>query len=136
MPRRARSALSAGLLLPVAAVLLLLLGGGYFGMRILTKDRRDPASFHGVTQLDVNQYLENGNSLRGNTYQITGVVENQLKWTATGGRILSVQIQGNPLPVRIPADIANESIQKGEEYRFKVQVEQDGLLVAKTLEKI
>jgi hypothetical protein len=136
MPRRSRSALKPSLALPLLAGLILVLGGGYLGVKLASGKKGANSSFHGVTQLDLEQYLENGNSLRGNTYQITGTVDAQLKWSPTLGRILSVQVDGSPLPVKIPPELGSGSIQKGEEYRFKVQIEQDGLLVATTLEKI
>ena len=90
--------------------------------------------FHGLTHLDVQDYLENSKSLQGNVYKIEGRVEDQLGWSRDG-RVLMVVSQGNPVGVKVPAAFSDQNIQAGQSFAFKVRVGQHGVLVVEALKK-
>lgn len=116
------------LLLIIAAV-----GGGY----ILVRKLQDP--YRTIPALDVAAYLENSNSLRGNTYKVTGTVWNSLSWSPTVGRLFSVEVTSpngiDVLPVLIPVDFNHVNIQKGQRFVFRIEVNELGILLTRDLNK-
>lgn len=95
--------------------------------------------FLNMTELEVNSYLDNANSLRGNQYRCTGVIDSALAWSPTSGRLLSVRMDsdGGPefVPVLVPAQFNDLNIQKGQGYQFHVEVVENGVLRAQDLRK-
>jgi hypothetical protein len=134
MPRRASSGIHPAWII----VVILLIGGaigvGYFLMGKVS----DP--YRTLTPLSVSEYLENSNSLRGNTYKVTGTVWNSLAWSPTTGRLFSIEVQGDHstsvLPLLIPASFNQINIQKGQRYVFKVEIDEKGILKVKDLNKV
>ena len=92
-----------------------------------------------LTDLEVNSYLDNANSLRGNQYRCTGVIDSALAWSPPTGRLLSVRMDsdGGPefFPVLVPAQFNDLNIQKGQGYQFHVEVVENGVLRAQDLRK-
>ncbi len=113
-------------------VLALLLGGGYAIFNHFGGAQAD--GFHGLTHLDIDDYLENSKSLQGNVYKVEGRVEDQLAWSPEG-RVLMVVSQGNPVGVKVPAEFNDQNIQAGQSFAFKVRVGRQGVLVVEALKK-
>lgn len=131
MGRRARSTPPAGLLIAALAVLLLLIaGGGYFL-------GGSGAPYRTAPEFPVEEYLANSSSLRGNSYRLTGAVLNSIAWSQESGRLISVEPTGSdsPIPVVVPAELGEVSIQKGQRFHFLVEVREKGILYAKDLTK-
>jgi hypothetical protein len=112
-------------------VLLIAAGAGYF----LLHQGGERASLRTVESLDPDLYLENANSLRGNTYKMDVEIESALGNSPKQGRLFSVQLNsasksGAPviLPVLIPTSLGALTIQKGQKYLMKVKVVENGLL--------
>ena len=86
------------------------------------------------TELNIDEYMNNANALRGNAYRVTGKIDQQLKWTLTRGRLFSVLASGggrtSPVPVLVPQRFSHLNIEKGTEFTFVVEVSNDGVLVA------
>ena len=93
-----------------------------------------------VAVLDVASYLENSNSLRGNTYKITGTILNSLGWAPNTGRLFSVEVGIDStscvLPVFIPTQFGSVNVQKGQRFFFKVKVDENGILKVEDLQKV
>lgn len=86
--------------------------------------------------LDVSSYLENANSLRGNTYRLDGEVVNSLAMSPQRGRLISVQPEeGGILPLMIPERFNHLNIQRGQKFVFMVQVDERGILQVTELTK-
>jgi hypothetical protein len=133
MPRRASSSTSPVWILAAAVLLIASVAGGYF----LYNNVSDP--YRTLSVLDVGSYLENSNSLRGNTYKISGTIANSLSWSPTVGRLFSVDVESNSggdvLPLLIPAEFNQVNIQKGQKFNFEIEVGDKGLLKAKGIKK-
>ncbi|MCX7887966.1 MAG: hypothetical protein N3B01_12030, partial [Verrucomicrobiae bacterium] len=103
MPRRASSKLHPGWLVAVGLLMAAAIAGGYW----LWGKVNDP--YRTIQPLDVLAYLENANSLRGNTYRVTGTVWNSLGWSPAAGRLFSVEVgagkPGDLLPLLVPASL-------------------------------
>jgi hypothetical protein len=134
MARRASSSIHP---LWIGVLLLLLvaaIAGGYF----LFGRVNDP--YRTISALDVGVYLENSNSLRGNTYKVTGIVLNSLAWSATAGRLFSVEVGAGSntdvLPVLIPVQFNHVNVQKGQKFIFQIEVDEKGILKARDLQKV
>ena len=133
MARRAHRTSTPAVGLGVVALFLLL---GALGAFIFQKGS-DP--YRTVELLKPQDYLENANSLRGNVYQLEGVIANSLGSTPEKGRLFSLRITHGeeewPLPVLVPPDYRNMNLQKGQRYRIKVKVNQGGLLEIEEMTK-
>ena len=114
-----------GLLVTLAVV------GGYFG----THQGGGDASLRTTEELDPALYYENANSLRGNTYKIDAEIDSSLGNSPTKGRLFSVVLKQpgkgaapSILPVLVPLELGNLTIQKGQHYVMRVKVVENGLL--------
>ena len=123
MPRRSRSTLPVGkILVGVAAVVALMVGG--FSFLSPTRSLRTTSSF------PLRDYLENADSLRGNTYQIEATVSQTLAYAPASGRLVSVEAGGGDLlPILIPKSIST-NVERGQKLVFQVTVEDKGLVTA------
>ncbi|MCX6967103.1 MAG: hypothetical protein NTZ46_04875 [Verrucomicrobia bacterium] len=120
----------------IALVFFLIIGAvttGYF----LVGRVSDP--YRTLAPLEVPAYLENSNSLRGNSYKINGTIWNYLASSTQAGRLFSVEVNTGAsteiLPVFIPAEFNSVNIQKGQHFNFSVEVDEKGILSVKGLKK-
>lgn len=130
MARRASS--SANPLWFVAAALLALcaIAGGF----VMFNRSGDP--YRAMTPLPVADYLENSNSLRGNTYKLDGTISQSIEWSPTAGRLFSVEAGADVLPILFPATLNHINLDRGQRYYFKIQVGDKGVLTAQDVKKI
>ena len=131
MPRRASSSANPVWILVIIVFLAGSLGGGYF----LYNTVSDP--YRTLTALDTQSYMQNSNSLRGNTYKLSGTIGNQLSWSPIG-RLFSVDVEGgnDVVPLLVPPEFNQINIQKGQKFYFQVEVGDKGLLKAKAIKKV
>ncbi len=116
-------------MLVVAVLVIGALGAGYF----LFGRSGDP--FRTVSSLPVQDYLQNSNSLRGNIYKLDATVSQSLQWSPTLGRLFSVEVNGEVLPILVPAQFNNVNIERGQRFFFKVEVGDRGILRAQDVKK-
>ena len=130
MARRASS--SAHPLWFAAAALLALcaIAGGF----VMFNRSGDP--YRAMTPLPVADYLENSNSLRGNSYKLDGTIAQSIEWSPTAGRLFSVEAGADVLPILIPAALNHLNLDRGQRYWFKIQVGDKGVLTAQEVKKI
>ena len=130
MARRASS--SANPLWFVAALLLALgaIAGGFFVFN------RSGDPYRAMTPLPVADYLENSNSLRGNTYKLDATISQSIEWSPTAGRLFSVDVGPDVLPILIPASLNHVNLDRGQRYYFKIQVGDKGVLTAQDVKKV
>jgi hypothetical protein len=91
--------------------------------------------FSGTNELPFLDYRENPNSLSGNQYRVTGKITEKLKWTPDEGQLIGLFVdqgeQGKgPIGIRIPANISQVNLERGNSYTFKVKINREGLPVA------
>lgn len=134
MARRASFSIHPAWVLVVVLLIGGAIGGGYF----LVGRVNDP--YRTTAALNVGAYLENSNSLRGNTYKVTGTVWNSLGWSPTEGRLFSIEVDSTTgvdvLPVLIPPEFNHVNVQKGQRFIFKIEVNDKGILETKQLNKV
>ena len=115
------------------AVLILGISGIF-----ISQKNNDP--YQSTEALKPGDYLENANSLRGNTYRLEGVIAASLGWSQEKGRLFSIRVsQGekdSPLPILVPTTFREINLQKGQRYRLKVRVNDLGLLEVEEMSKI
>ncbi|MBC2593546.1 hypothetical protein H5P28_04655 [Ruficoccus amylovorans] len=104
----------------VAALLLLVRGGG----------------FDGLENFPAQSYRSQPANLLGNEYRLSAQIHSQLEWQEGVGRLLAVVPDGESqrLPVFVP-DSLGMSIHPGQRYRMKVAIRQGGLVYVEDLEK-
>jgi hypothetical protein len=80
-----------------------------------------------LTVFPLKEYMDNSNSLRGNTYRLDCVIEDQLAFNPQG-RAYEVLVSGEPLSLVVPPDLKEVNIQKGQRFLFKVEVGDKGVV--------
>jgi hypothetical protein len=129
MARRASSSTHPAWILIAVGLVLAAIAGGYF----LFGKASDP--YRTLSPLPVADYLQNSNSLRGNVYKIEGSVLQSLQWSPTGGRLFSIEVGNDVLPVLIPPGFNSVNIERGQRFNFKIEVGDRGVLLALDVKK-
>ena len=129
MARRASSSSPNLKLIGAGACIVALLAGGYF----VFGGTRDP--YRTTSPFPMKDYLENANSLRGNTYRLEAQVDKTLEVAPNSGRLLSVESAGDMLPLLVPSNLNGMNIERGQKLQFKVQINEKGLVVATDIRK-
>ena len=128
MARRASSRLNPGLILGAAAAVVAAI---FAGKSMLGKKS---ASFGDVSPLSIDEFLENGNSLRGNEYVVQGQIDEKLQWTTDRGQLVSVRIEtpgGDQfVGIEIPPEFNQLNIDTKQKYSFRLKFKQGGIAVA------
>ena len=134
MPRRASSSIHPFWILVVAILIVCAVMGGI----LLLNKINDP--YRVIASLDVSLYLENANSLRGNTYKIKGTILNSLAWSPEAGRLFSIEVESRGgsdiLPILVPIQFNHVNIQKGQKFFLKIEVDDKGILKTRDLQKV
>lgn len=131
MARRGKSSIQSFWLLVVIGLLVV----AFLGSKLFLSSGND--RFRTIAPLDVTSYMENANSLRGNTYKVEGEVSNSLAWSPTMGRLFSVDVDGGheTIPILVTPEFNQVNIQKGQKFFFVLEVDDKGLLRTKNLSK-
>lgn len=129
MARKKSSSLPKGLL-PITAGFLALVALGFVFL-----GSKDNSSHRTVPELDVAGYLQNSNSLRGNTYKLEGKVAESLAWSPDSGRLIAIEVDNEIIPVLVTADFNDMNIQKEQRLVFLVAVDEKGILRTQKVEK-
>ena len=128
MARRASSSLHPGIIIgAVAAVVVAVVAG----KSMLGKKT---AGFGDVATLQMDELLENGNSLRGNEYVVEGQIDEKLQWTTNRGQLVSVRVEAPGgdqfVGIEIPPEYNQLNIDTKQKYAFRVKFKQGGIPVA------
>jgi hypothetical protein len=133
MPRKANRSVPLSWVVTLI-VFVVLAAGGIYGLRSFLSD-----PYRGIPELPTSEYVDNSLSFRGNTYKMTGQVENQLGWSDKVGRLISFESQANGktfyVAVLLPVDLDSVNVQKGQNFEIKVEVVDKGLLQAVEIRK-
>lgn len=129
MARRASSSVPFGKLAAAGGALLAIIAGAY----LFFASTKDP--FRTSAAFPVKEYLENSNSLRGNTYRLEAAVEKTLEVVPSAGRLFSIETGGDVLPLFVPATLNGTNIERGQKLHFRVQINEKGLIVASEIRK-
>src|ERR1700722_7032715 len=129
MARRASSSAHPGWMLLAVGLVVAALAGGYF----LFGKASDP--YRTLTPLPIPDYLQNSNSLRGNVYKLDATIGQALQWSPTVGRLFSVELNSEVLPVLVPPKFNSVNIERGQRFFFLIKVEDRGILTAQDVKK-
>lgn len=88
-----------------------------------------------LPELVVADYLENSDTLRGNTYKITGKVAESLAWSPESGRLIAVATDSGIVPVLVTAEFNGMNIQKEQKLVLVVEVDEKGILRTREVDK-
>lgn len=128
MARRASSRLNPGI---VIGAIVAIIGAVMIGKTFIGKKS---TSFGDVAKLNMEDYLENANQLRGSEYVIEGQVDQKLQWTTDRGQLVSLKVDTSSgeqfIGIEIPPDFKNLNIDVKQKYSFRVKMRQSGIAVA------
>ena len=134
MARRASSSLHPGIIIGVIAaiVVAVVVGKSMIGKKT--------AGFGNVATLQIDELLENGNSLRGNEYVVEGQIDEKLQWTTSRGQLVSVRVESPGgdkfVGVEIPPEFNKLNIDAKQKYAFRVKFKQGGIPVATGINRL
>ena len=129
MARRASSSVPLGKILGAVGGIIVLMLAGYFSV-----GNSDP--YRTSSAFPIKDYLENANSLRGNTYRLEAVIDKTLEFSRDSGRLFAVEISGGDmLPLLVPPNLSGTNVERGQKLLFRVQVGETGLVTASDIRK-
>ena len=129
MGRRASSSVNPAWFAIAAVVAVAAIAGGWALKSTVADPYRTLAPFPSA------DYMQNSNALRGNTYKLEGVVAEQLHYSKSA-RLISVEVDGEPVSIIVPAELRDVNVQKGQRLLFKVEVGDKGVLKALGVKKV
>jgi hypothetical protein len=129
MGRRASSSVNPAWFAIAAVVVAAVIGIGW----ALKGTVADP--YRTLAPFPTAEYLQNSNSLRGNTYKVDGIVGEQLYYSKSA-RLISVEVNGEPVSILVPSELRDVNVQKGQRLLFKVEVGDKGVLKAVGVKKV
>jgi len=99
--------------------------------------RPSSGSYRTIPAFPVSEYKEGAANIMGNEYKLSSIINNQLAWSETEGRVMSVFTkEGNEvLAVHIPQTFQDMNVQRGQAYQMKIKVLQHGALEVLAMEK-
>jgi hypothetical protein len=103
------------------------------GLYLLGSKDSNPART--TPTLDVESYLSNANSLRGNVYKLKGTVSESLAWSPESGRLIAVETEENVIPVLVTPEFNAMNIQKEQVLMFILEVDEKGILRTRQVTK-
>lgn len=82
------------------------------------------------------EFLENGNSLRGNEYLVQGTVDQ--RWPRDNGQVVSLQVENSEdlIGIEIPSSFNDLNIERAQKYAIKVKFREGGIPVATQIERL
>lgn len=91
-------------------------------------------------KFSMQEFMENGNSLRGNEYVVEGVVDQKLAWiNGDQAQVVSLKVEGSSgdlLGIEIPAEFNTLNIERNLKYGFKIKIREGGIPVAVKIERL
>ena len=96
---------------------------------------KDSNSARTTPPLDIASYLENANSLRGNTYKLQGTVAESLAWSPDSGRLIAVEAEKQIIPILVTPEFNTMNIQKEQQLVFILEVDERGILRTRKVSK-
>lgn len=123
MARRASSSTNPIWFIAIAVLAAGAIAGGF----MLKGTVNDP--YRTLSVFPVADYMQNSNSLRGNSYKMEAVVGDQLRFV-NSARLFAVEVNGEPVSLLIPAELRDVNVQKGQRFLFKIEVGDKGILKA------
>jgi hypothetical protein len=105
----------------------------FIGSQFFNSKETDP--YRTIPLLDASSYLENANSLRGNTYKLKGTVAESLAWSPNSGRLIAITVDDEQLPLLVTPEFNSMNIQKEQKLIFVVEVDEKGILRTKKVSK-
>ena len=129
MARRASSGPNVTAIIAIAAFVIV----AFFGAKSLLGSSKQ--KIKGVTPLAVKEFLENGNSLRGNEYLVQGTVDQ--RWPRDNGQLVSLHVNDSDdlIGIQIPASFNDLNIEREQKDSNKVKFLEGGIPVATQIER-
>ena len=116
-------------------ILALVAVGILFFAAIYLLGFKDSNSARTTPPLDIASYLENANSLRGNTYKLQGTVAESLAWSPDSGRLIAVEAEEKIIPILVTPEFDAMNIQKEQQLVFILEVDEKGILRTRKVSK-
>ena len=134
MARRASSGINPGLLIGIGAAVVV----AFFGGKALLAKKDD--SFANVPKLNVEDFMENGNSLRDNEYLLEGTIDDKFFSESSENQLASVKVgegaSARFVGVEIPSKLLSANIEREKRYAIKVKIRQGGIPVATGINRL
>ncbi len=134
MARRASSSIHPGVIIGAAILIVLAIVAG---KSLLGKKS---VAFSDAAPLRIEEFLENGNSLRGNEYVVEGQIDEKFFRSENRGQLISLRVSTSGgdelLPIEITPEFTNMNLERQQRYSFKVRFRDGGIPVATGINRL
>ena len=130
MPRRASSGPNYTAIIGIAGFVFV----AFIGAKFMMSGSKQ--KIKGASPLSMSEFLENGNSLRGNEYLVQGTVDQ--RWPRDNGQVVSLLVENTDdlIGIEIPSSFNHLNIERSQKYAFKVKFREGGVPVATQIERL
>ncbi len=118
---------------PLIIIGILVIAGFAFAVTVLGKSK---APYSDLPALPVRDAIANGNSLRGNTYSVSGKVEERWVRNNYEGLHLREDSSDSSIFIRIPNALERPNLERERHYSFSVTVTAGGIIEATGVERL
>ncbi len=113
---------------------------GFFASKFFSK--QSSGSYSGVAILPVPDYIENCLSYRNGEYQLQGEITEKPKSDTENGQLIFVRVENKDgsdveeVSIKVPNNVGKVNLETKHDYIFKVEVVQNGFLIAKDFQPL
>jgi hypothetical protein len=132
MGRRASSSINPATVVGIIAFVAIIVGLGVFMLK------KKATTFTDVAPLQVEEALENANSLRGNEYRVEGKL--LARWARDAGAVVELLVDQDGkqthFPIVIPPEISKVNFEREQRYAFKIKFGEGGVAIATDVKRL
>ena len=132
MGRRASSSINTAAIIGIVAAVAVIGVLGYFLLN------RKSVPFGDLAPLQVEEALENGNSLRGNEYRVEGKLI--ARWPRDSGAVVELLVEEpgatRHFPIVVPTGISSVNFEREQRYAFSIKFGEGGVAIATGVERL
>ena len=126
MARRARKGVDYTQIIIIVAIVLAV------GSMALFLANRTTDKFAGLKPLPISEFVNNGNSLSGSVFSLTGIVRQKPRFTANNGSYVFVEVDHNGTPtdlgIYLPVELQGTNLNIGDSFTAQIEVRKFGQL--------
>ncbi len=122
--------ISTTTILTIGALLI----GAFFVNQLWNTSKQN--TYPDLPSLPIEDYIENGLSLRNNQYQLQGEVVEKPESDLTQGQLVFVRVkveetqEVEEVSIKVPSHVGKVNLETKHDYTFKVKVIEGGFLIA------
>ena len=132
MGRRASSSINPAVIVGIIAAIAIIVGVGVIMLK------KKGTTFEDIPTLQMDEAIENGNSLRGNEYRVEGKL--LARWPRDSGAMVEILVEDDGkstnFPILVPPGVSSVNFEREQRYVFKIKFGNGGVAIASDVKKL